>query len=151
MLNEILLAMGASHEAEIHPHRLLHSNFADVHGKRIWQIRRPILPSRKRQPRVLNIGGAKTDAERRGAVFPTRPSLPKQRALCPWTLSLFGIAYPKQLDHGIREGKTAIGRTLTGMLTWGPFMQTEMNQVFRFGSAWIGTDEQVVQLNSHAT
>ena len=81
---------------------------------------------------------------------PPRPSLPKQGAPCTLTLSLSCIAHPKQLNHGVGEGKTAIGRTLTGMLTWRSLMQAELNKFFSLGSAWSGTDEQMVQLYPHA-
>jgi hypothetical protein len=30
-------------------------------------------------------------------------------------------------------------------------MQAELNKFLSFGSAWSGTDEQVVQLNAHAS
>jgi hypothetical protein len=61
-------------------------------------------------------------------------------------LSLSCIARPKQLNHGVGEAKTAIGRPLTGMLIWGSLMQTELNKFFSLGSAWSGTDEQMIQL-----
>ncbi len=82
-------------------------------------------------------------------MFPTRPSLPKQRAPCTLTLGLACVADPKQLNPGIGEGKTAIGRTLTGMLIWRPLMQSELNKFFSLGSAWSGTDEEMVQLYPH--
>ena len=84
-------------------------------------------------------------------MFPTRPSLPKQGAPGTLTLSLARVADPKQLNHGVAEGKTATGRTLTGMLIWGSLMQAELYKFFSFGSAWSGTDEQMVQLYPHAT
>ena len=53
-------------------------------------------------------------------------------------------------NHGVSEGKTAAGRTLTGMLIWRSLVQTELNKFFSLGSAWSGTDEQMVQLYLHA-
>ena len=83
-------------------------------------------------------------------MFPTRPSLPKQRTPCTLTLSLACVADPKQLNHGVGEGKTATGGALTGMLIWRPLMQAELNKSFSRGSAWSGTDDQMVQLYPHA-
>jgi hypothetical protein len=48
---------------------------------------------------------------------------------------------PKQLNHGVGEGKTPIRRTLSGMLIWRSLTQTEPNKFFSFGSTWSGTDE----------
>jgi hypothetical protein len=84
-------------------------------------------------------------------MFPTGPSLPKQGALGTLTLGLACVADPKQLNHGVGEGKTAIGRTLTGVLIGRSFMQAGLNKFFRFGSAWSGTDEQMVQLYPHSS
>jgi hypothetical protein len=39
---------------------------------------------------------------------------------------------------------------LTAMLIWPSLMQTEPHQFFSLGSAWSGTDEQMVQLYPHA-
>jgi hypothetical protein len=36
------------------------------------------------------------------------------------------------------------------MLIWRSLMQTELNKFFSLGSAWSGTDEQMVQLYLHA-
>ena len=74
------------------------------------------------------------------------------KARCAWyfDLSLACVADPKQLNHGVGEGKTATGRTLTGMLIWRSLMQAELNKFFSRGSAWSGTDEQMVQLYPHA-
>jgi len=83
-------------------------------------------------------------------MFPTRPSLPEQRAPRTLTLSLARVADPNQLNHGVCEGKTAIGSTLTGMLIWRSFMQAELNKFFGLGSAWSRTDEQMVQLYPNA-
>ena len=82
-------------------------------------------------------------------MFPTRPSLPKQGAPGTLTLSLARVADPEQLNHGVGEGKTAIGRTLTGMLIWRSLMQAQLNKSFSLGSAWSGTDEEMVQLYPH--
>ena len=76
------------------------------------------------------------DAEGRGVSLPTRPSLPKQGASCTLTLSFACITHPEQLNHGVSEGKTAAGRTLTEMLIWRSLMQTELNKCFGLGSAW---------------
>jgi hypothetical protein len=38
---------------------------------------------------------------------------------------------------------------LTGMLIWRPLMQAELNEFFSLGSAWSGTDEEMVQLYPH--
>ncbi len=84
-------------------------------------------------------------------MFPTGPSLPKQGAPGTLTLSLACVADPKQLNHGVGEGKTAIGRTLTGVLIGRSFMQAGLNKFFSFGSAWSGTDEQMVQLYPHSS
>ena len=84
-------------------------------------------------------------------MFPTRPSLPKQGAPGTFALSLACVADPKQLNHGVGEGKTPIGRTLTGMLIGRSLMQAELNKFFSLGSAWSGTDEQMVQLYPHAS
>ena len=50
-----MFALSSSHEAQIDPHRLLYSHVVDVHDKRIWQIRRPILPCGQRWPCILRI------------------------------------------------------------------------------------------------
>jgi len=83
-------------------------------------------------------------------MFPTRPPLPKQGAPGALTLSVARVADPNQLNHGVDEGKTAIGRTLTRVLIGRPFMQAELNKFFSLGSTWSGTDEQMVQLDPHA-
>ena len=84
-------------------------------------------------------------------MFPTRPSLPKQGAPSTSVSSIAFIADPKQLNHGVGKGKTATGRTLTGMLIRRSLAQAELNQFVSLRSAWSGTDEQVVQLNAHAS
>ena len=76
-------------------------------------------------------------------MFPTRPSLPKQGAPGPLTLGLACVGDPKQLNHGVDEGKPATGRTLTGVLIWRSFMQAELNKFFSLGSTCSGTDEQM--------
>ena len=81
--------------------------------------------------------------------MPTRPSLPKQGASCTLTLSLCCIAHPEQLHHGVNEGETTARRTLTGMLVGRPLVETELNKAFSLGSAWSGTNEQMVQLYLH--
>src|SRR5215468_9724332 len=116
MLDKPPFALSSSHETQINPHRLLNPHFADIHDKRIWQIRRPILPCRKRWSGVLRVDGPQADSERRCVVFPARPSLPKQSALSTFVSSLAFIADPKQLNHGVGKGKTATGRALTEML-----------------------------------
>jgi len=84
-------------------------------------------------------------------MFPTRPSLPKQGAPSTFASSLAFIADPKQLNHGIGKGKTATGRTLTGMLVGRSLAQAELNKFVSLRSTGSGTDEQVVQLNGHAS
>ena len=81
--------------------------------------------------------------------MPTRPSFPKQGASCSLTLSLSCITHPEQLNHGVSEGKAAAGRTLTWMLIGRSLMQTKPGKFFSLGSAWSGTDEQMVQLYLH--
>jgi hypothetical protein len=77
-------------------------------------------------------------------MFPTRPSLPNQGAPGTLTLSLACVADPKQLNHGVGEGKTAIRCTLSEVLTWRFLMQAELNKSFCLGTAWSRTDEQMV-------
>ena len=84
-------------------------------------------------------------------MFPTRPSLPEQGTPGTFASRLVLIADPKQLNHGVGKGKTPTGRTLTGMLIRRSLMQAELNKFLSFRSAWSGTDEQVVQLNAHAS
>ena len=98
----------------------------------------------------MRIDRPQANAERRGLSFATRPSLPKQGAPGTLILSLARVADPKQLNHGVGEGKTATGRTLTRMLIWRSLMQAELNKFFSRGSAWSGTDEQMVQLDPDA-
>lgn len=83
-------------------------------------------------------------------MFPTIPPLPKQSAPGTLTLSVARVADPNQLNHGVDEGKTSIGRTLTGVLIGRSFMQAELNKFFSLGSTWSGTDAQMVQLYPHA-
>ena len=150
MLDEPLFTLSSSHETQIDPHRLFYSHVAYMHDKRIWQIRRPIFPCGKREPCILSIDRPQANAERRGIIFPTRPSLPNQGAPSTWTLGLSFIAHPKQFNHGIDEGKSATGRTLTRMLIWRSLTQTEPNKFFSLGRTWSGTDEQMVQLYPHS-
>ena len=77
-------------------------------------------------------------------MFPTRPSLPKQGAPGTLTLSLACVADPKQLNHGVGEGKTAIRRTLSEVLIWRSLMQAELNKLFSLGTARSRTYEQMV-------
>ena len=84
-------------------------------------------------------------------MFPTGPSLPKQGAPSTFVSSLAFIADPKQLNHGVGKGKTATGCALTEMLIWGSFAQAELNQFVSLRSTLSGTDEQVVELNAHAS
>jgi len=82
-------------------------------------------------------------------MFPTRPPLPKQGAPGTLTLSFSRVADPNQLNHGVDEGKTAIGRTLTGVLIGRSFMQAELNKFFSLRSAWSGTNEHMIQFEPH--
>ena len=66
------------------------------------------------------------------------------------TLGFSCITHPNQLNHGIDEGKTATGSTLTGMLIWRSLMQAELNKVFSLGGTYSCTDEQMVQFYPHA-
>ena len=77
-------------------------------------------------------------------MFPTRPSLPKQGALSTFASSFSFIANPKQLNHGIGKGKTPTRRTLPWMLICWSLMQAKLDKFFSLGSAWSGTDEQMV-------
>jgi hypothetical protein len=83
------------------------------------------------------------------AIVTEQTIFPKQGSPCILTLSLSCIAHPNQLNHGVGEGKTAIDRTLTGMLIWRSLMQNELNKFFSLGNAWSGTGEQMVQLYPH--
>src|SRR5215470_5976075 len=150
MFCEPCFALSSSHKAQMDPHWLLNSRFADLHGKRIRQICRPIFPCPERWSCVLRMDRPSADPERRSATLPTRPSLPKQGASCTLTLSLACITHPEQLNHGVSKGKTAAGRTLTGVLIWRSLVQAELNKFFSLGSASSGTDEQMVQLYLHA-
>ncbi len=82
-------------------------------------------------------------------MFPTRPSLPKQGAPDTLTLRFACVADPKQLNHGVGKGKTAIRCALSEVAIWRSLMQAELNEFFRLGTAWSGTDEQMVQLETH--
>src|SRR5258707_15671198 len=146
MLDKPLFALSSSHEAQIHPHRLLNSHVADMHDKRIWQIRRPILPCGKRQPCVLRIDRPQANAERRGVMFPTRPSLPKQGAPGTLTLSLACVADPKQLNHGVGKGKTAIRCALSEVPIWRSLMQPDLTRFSSSGPAGAGKTEQLSYL-----
>src|SRR5215471_8613365 len=59
MFGEPSFTLVSSHKAEMDPHRLLNSSFAYLHGKRIRQIERPILPCRER-------GSTNPDSHRAG-------------------------------------------------------------------------------------
>ncbi len=120
-----------------------------MHGKRIGQVSRPILPRRKRWHCVLRGSRAKTYAERRGLALPTRPSLPKEGAPRTIALSFLCIANPDQLNHGICEEKASICRALARMPIGRPLTQTEPDKLVTRRSAWSGTDEEMVQLNAH--
>src|SRR5215469_4478004 len=89
------------------------------------------------------------DAERRSITLSAGPSFPKQGASCTLTLSLSCIAHPEQLHHGVNKGETTARRTLTGMRVGRSLVETEMNKAFSLGSAWSGTNEQMVQLYLH--
>src|SRR3974377_2181492 len=118
MLGEPPFALSPSHKAQMDPHWLLNSRFANLHGKRIRQIGWPIAPCKEGGSSVLRLDRPHADAEGRGVSLPTRPSLPKQGAPCTLTLCLACITDPEQLNHGVSEGKTPAGRTLTGGLIW---------------------------------
>jgi hypothetical protein len=60
------------------------------------------------------------------------------------------MSHPFGLNRGVGEGETAISRTLTRMLVGRPLMQTELDKLFSLGSAFSGTDEQMLQFYSHA-
>src|ERR1700751_5573657 len=135
MVREPSFALGSSHKAQMDPHWLINSCFAYVHAKRIWQIGRPVFPCRERRSCVLRTDRPHADAERRDVTLPTRPSVPKQGASCTFALSLSCIVHPEQLNHCVGEGKTAAGRTLTGMLIRWPLMQTNLNESFSLRSA----------------
>src|SRR5215475_4673051 len=144
MLGKPFFVLSSPLKPQIYPHWLFDSYLADVHEKRIRQIRGTILPSRKRYPRVLRINGPHANAERTGVLVPARPSLPKQSASCAWTLSLAWMSYPNQLDHGVGKSEAPTRCTLPGMLIGRSLMQTELNKFFRLGTAGRGTDKEVV-------
>ena len=84
-------------------------------------------------------------------MFPTRPSLPEQGALSTFALSFSFIANPKQLNHGIGEGKTPTSSTLPGMVIRWSLMKATLDKFFSLRSAGSGTDEQMVQLDPHTS
>ncbi len=73
--------------------------------------------------------------------------MPEKVALCLEDRQAAGKCRKERL---VGEGKTATGRTLTRMLIWRSLMQAELNKFFSRGSAWSGTDEQMVQLDPDA-
>src|SRR5215472_2007504 len=151
VIREPLLTLSPPHKTQVHPHGLLDARFADVVAQRFRQIRRPVLPRRKRRLCRMGIGRPETNAERRGMVFPARPSLPEQRAPRAVALRFFGVAHPEQFNHGVDEGKTPVRRTLAGMLTGRSLPQAELNQLLCLGRPEGGADEEMVQFHRHAS
>ena len=135
VVDEPSLVMRSPHEAQVKPHRFRSFGFADMHGERVRQVSRPILPGRKRRRGILKIGRPQANAKGRCGELSTKPSFPEQSALCILTLRLSCITHPEQLNHGIGERETTVGGALTCMLIRRSLMQAELYEFLSFGCA----------------
>jgi hypothetical protein len=122
-----------------------------MHDERVRQVDRSIFPRRKRRGYAVGVGGSQRDSERTRLPSAARPSPEELRPLYAFALGFSSVTNPQQLKHCVDKGETPICRALSRMLVRRTFLQSEPNKVLRLGCPNRGADEQMVQLNLHAS
>src|SRR5690606_31101235 len=118
----------------------------DGDGSAGWDVRRAVVERRKRNAAVLD---AHADAERRCAGLAPAPALPDAERLDQLAAGLGFVLDPDELQVGVFEEESTVGRALALMAARAAFQKARFDQRIGLRGAGRGPDQHVVQREAH--